>query len=99
MNFCLSANRIIELFPYLIWQRVLRAGAFARKHGHSTGICYFGNIFKTLVEKRTSRSQIPEWKDHLKELVAGRISNFEGHFKSPECKVLNLLGVQDTRGP
>ena len=30
-----------------------------------------------------------EWKDHLKELVTGCISNLKGHFKSPKCKVLD----------
>ena len=30
-----------------------------------------------------------EWEDQLKDLVAKCISDLEGHFKSPECKVLN----------
>ena len=29
---------------------------------------------------------LSEWKDQLKELVADRISNLEGHFTSPKCK-------------
>ena len=37
-----------------------------------------------------------EWKDQLKELVADRISNLKGHFKSPKCKVLDQLDVKDT---
>ena len=32
----------------------------------------------------------------LKELVADRISNLKGHFKSPKCKVLDQLDVKDT---
>ena len=39
---------------------------------------------------------LPEWKDQLKELVADRISNLKGHFKSPKCKVLDQLDVKDT---
>ena len=39
---------------------------------------------------------LSEWKDQLKELVADRISNFKGHFKSPKCKVLNQPDVKDT---
>ena len=38
----------------------------------------------------------PRGKDQLKELVAERITNLEGHFKSPKCKVLNEPDVQDT---
>ena len=37
-----------------------------------------------------------EWKDQLKELVADRISNLKGHFKSPKCKFLNKRDVKDT---
>ena len=36
-----------------------------------------------------------EWKDQLKELVADRISNLKGHFKSPKCKVLDQPDVKD----
>ena len=32
----------------------------------------------------------------LKELVADRISNLKGHFKSPKCKVLDQPDVKDT---
>ena len=32
----------------------------------------------------------------VKELVAGRISNLKGHFKSPKCKVLDQPDVKDT---
>ena len=39
---------------------------------------------------------LSEWKDHLKELVTGRISNLKGHFKSPKCKVLDQPDVKDT---
>ena len=39
---------------------------------------------------------LSEWQDHLKELVADRISNLKGHFKSPKCKVLNQPDVKDT---
>ena len=39
---------------------------------------------------------LSEWKDQLKELVADRISNLKGHFKSPKCKVLNQPDVKDT---
>ena len=39
---------------------------------------------------------LSEWKDQLKELVEGRISNLKGHFKSPKCKVLNQHDVKDT---
>ena len=37
-----------------------------------------------------------EWKDPLKELVADRISDLKGHFKSPKCKVLDQPDVKDT---
>ena len=37
---------------------------------------------------------LSEWKDQLKELVADRISNLKGHFKSPKCKVLNQHDVR-----
>ena len=39
---------------------------------------------------------LSEWKDQLKELVAGRISNLKGHFKSPKCKVVDQPDVKDT---
>ena len=39
---------------------------------------------------------LSESKDQLKELVADRISNLKGHFKSPKCKVLDQLDVKDT---
>ena len=39
---------------------------------------------------------LSEWKDQLKELVADRISNLKGHFKSPKCKVLDQHDVKDT---
>ena len=37
-----------------------------------------------------------EWKDQLKELVADRISDLKGHFKSPKCKVLDQPDFKDT---
>ena len=39
---------------------------------------------------------LSEWKDHLKELVTDRISNLNGHFKCPKCKVLDQPDVKDT---
>ena len=39
---------------------------------------------------------LSEWKDHLKELVTDRISNLNGHFKSPKCKVFDQPDVKDT---
>ena len=39
---------------------------------------------------------LSEWKDHLKEVVADRISYLKGHFKSPKCKVLDQPDVKDT---
>ena len=39
---------------------------------------------------------LSEWKDQLQELVADRISNLKGHFKSPECKILDQPDVKDT---
>ena len=49
------------------------------------------------VQKGTGKLKyLSEWKDHLKELVADCISNLEGHFKSPKCKVLNQPDVKDT---
>ena len=39
---------------------------------------------------------LSEWKDHLKELVTGRISNLEEHFKSPKCKVFDQPDVKGT---
>ena len=39
---------------------------------------------------------LSQWKNQLKELVADRISNLKGHFKSPNCKVLNQPDVKDT---
>ena len=38
---------------------------------------------------------LSEWKDKLKELVADCISTLKGHFKSPECKVLDQPDVKD----
>ena len=38
---------------------------------------------------------LSEWKDQLKELVADRISDLKGHFKSPKCKVLDQPDVKD----
>ena len=35
-----------------------------------------------------------EWKDQLNEL--DRISDLKGHFRSPECKVLNQPDVKNT---
>ena len=35
-------------------------------------------------------------KDHLKKLVADRISDLKGHFKYPKCKVLDKPDVKDT---
>ena len=37
-----------------------------------------------------------EWKDQLKELVADRILDLIGHFKSPKCNVLDQPDVKDT---
>ena len=37
-----------------------------------------------------------EWKDQLTELVADRISNLKGHFKSPKCNVFDQPDVKDT---
>ena len=39
---------------------------------------------------------LSDWKDQLKELVADRISNLKGHFRSPKCIVLNQPDVKDT---
>ena len=39
---------------------------------------------------------LSEWEDQLKELVADRISNLNGHFKPPKCKVHNQSNVKDT---
>ena len=39
---------------------------------------------------------LSKWKDQLKELVADRISNLKGHFKSPKCKVFDELDIKDT---
>ena len=39
---------------------------------------------------------LSEWENQLKELVADRISNLKGHFKSPKCKVLDQPDVKDT---
>ena len=32
----------------------------------------------------------------MKELVADRISNLKGHFKSPKCKVVDQPDIKDT---
>ena len=37
-----------------------------------------------------------KWKDQLTELVADRVLNLKGHFKSPKCKVLDQPDVKDT---
>ena len=39
---------------------------------------------------------LSEWKDQLIELVADRISDLKGHFKSPKCKVLDQPDAKDT---
>ena len=39
---------------------------------------------------------LSEWKDQLKELVAGHISNLKGHLKYPKCKVFDQPDVKDT---
>ena len=39
---------------------------------------------------------LSEWKDQLKKLVADRISNMKGNFKSPKCRVLDQPDVKDT---
>ena len=39
---------------------------------------------------------LSEWEDQLKELVADRISNLKGHFKSHKFKVLDQPDVKDT---
>ena len=46
--------------------------------------------------KQVELKYLSEWKDQLKELVADRISNLKGHFKSPKCKVLHQPDVKDT---
>ena len=63
----------------------------------------FHPLFKKLVYAKnwSKREQVElkylsEWKDQLKELVADRISNLKGHFKSPKCKVLDQPDVKDT---
>ena len=53
------------------------------------------------VKNQSKREQVQlkylsEWKDQLNELVAGRISDLKGHFKSPKCKVLNQPNVKNT---
>ena len=57
------------------------------------------DLYAKKVQKRTSTVELKylsDWKDQLKELVADRISDFKGHFKSPKCKVLNQPDVKDT---
>ena len=39
---------------------------------------------------------LSERKDQLKELVADCISNLKGHFKCPQCNVLDQPDVKDT---
>ena len=39
---------------------------------------------------------LSEWKDHLKELVADRISDLKRHFKSLKCKFPDQPDVKDT---
>ena len=61
----------------------------------------FWNPFDLYAKNWPKREQVKlkylsEWKDQLKELVADRISNLKGHFKSPQCKVLNQPYVKDT---
>ena len=52
-------------------------------------------------EKCSKREQVElkylsEREDQLKELVVSHISNLKGHFKSPNCKVLDQPDVKDT---
>ena len=54
---------------------------------------YAKNWFK---REQVELKYLSEWKDQLKELVADRISNLKGHFKSPKCKVLDQPDVKDT---
>ena len=54
---------------------------------------YANNWFK---REQVEPKYLSEWKDQLRELVAGRISNLKGHFKSPKCKVLDQPDVKDT---
>ena len=55
-----------------------------------------------LYEKNWSKREqvelryLSEWKHQLKELVADRISDLKGHFKSPKCRVLDQPDVKDT---
>ena len=61
--------------------------------------CFWNPLIS--LQKRSKREQVQlkylsDWKDQLKELVADRISDLKGHFKSPKCKVLNQLDVKDT---
>ena len=61
----------------------------------------FGNPLISMQKNWSKREQVElkylsEWKDQLKELVADRISNLKGHFKSPKCKVLAQSDVKDT---
>ena len=61
----------------------------------------FWNPLISMQKNRSKREQVElkylsEWKDQLKQLVADRISNLKGHFKSPKCKVLDQPDVKDT---
>ena len=47
---------------------------------------YAKNWFK---REQVELKYLSEWKDQLKELVADRILNLKGHFKSRKCKVLD----------
>ena len=54
---------------------------------------YAENWFK---REQVELKYLSEWKGQLKELVADRISDLKGHFKSPKCKVLDQPDVKDT---
>ena len=45
--------------------------------------------------ERVELKYLSEWKGQLKELVADRMSDLKGHFKSPKCKVLDQSNVKD----
>ena len=51
---------------------------------------------KNWSKENKQNSNVSEWKDQLKELVADRISDLKGHFKYPKCKVLDQPDVKDT---
>ena len=52
-------------------------------------------MFLESIDLYAKNWSISEWKDQLRELVADRISNLKGHFKSPKCKVLDQPDVKD----